>query len=245
MTADPFTHLPQLHGKLTPCEQSELRMTPQQLAVWDQRARDAGLPESWRLADDAREATRKATLALRPDAACDDIWVYAYGSLMWDPGIHFAEVRRARVDGFQRRFNYRITSGRGTPQSPALMLTLTPQDGCCTGLAFRIPAALAEAETAILWRREMIRGGYAPQWQALATPQGDVQALVFAANRSHPEFVGEQTLEQTAVMVAAAAGPLGTNRDYLESLAAQLATLGIQDDYVTRLLEQVRALDAG
>lgn len=243
MTSDPFIHLPHLHGRLTPCEQSELRMTPQRLAVWDQRARDAGLPADWRLPDAVREATRADTLRRRPGPADADLWVFAYGSLMWDPGIHFAEVRLARIDGFQRRFNYRITSGRGTPQCPALMLTLTPRSGCCTGLSFRIPAALAEAETAILWRREMVRGGYAPQWQALETPQGEVQALVFAANCSHPEFVGELPLQQTAAMVAAAAGPLGSNRAYLESLHAQLAALGITDAYVDDLLAQVRGRD--
>lgn len=216
-------------------------MTPQRLAVWDQRARDAGLPADWRLADHAREAARQATLRQRPDPADADLWVFAYGSLMWDPGIHFAEVRLARIDGFQRRFNYRITSGRGSPQCPALMLTLTPRRGNCTGLAFRVPADMADNETAILWRREMIRGGYAPQWQALWTPQGAVQALVFAANCAHPEYVGELPLEQTADMVAAAEGPLGSNRAYLESLSAQLAALDISDAYVTSLLERVRA----
>jgi cation transport protein ChaC len=243
VTSDPFIHLPHLQGRLTPCERSELRMTPQRLAVWDQRARDAGLPADWRLADHVREATRTATMLLRPGPADADLWVYAYGSLMWDPGIHFSEVRLARIDGFQRRFNYRITSGRGSPQCPALMLTLTPRSGRCTRLAFRVPAERAEAETTILWRREMVRGGYAPQWQTLNTPQGDIQALVFAANCSHPEFVGELPLDQTAAMVAAAAGPLGSNRAYLESLHAQLAALGITDTYVEGLLAQVQARD--
>lgn len=244
MNSNPFAHLPELQCRLTPCEQSELRMTPQRLAVWDQRARDAGLPANWRLADHAREATRHETLRCRPGAGDDDLWVYAYGSLMWDPGIHFSEVRLARIDGFQRRFNYRITSGRGSPQNPALMLTLTPLDGCCTGLAFRIPAALADDETAILWRREMVRGGYAPQWREVATPQGRLQALVFAANRAHDEYVDDLPLDDTAAMVAAASGPLGSNRAYLESLSAQLAALGIADDYIARLLTQVRARDA-
>lgn len=243
MSVNPFSHLPHLHGRLTPCEQSELRMTPDRLEIWDQRARDAGLPENWRLPDHEREASRLAVLSRRNHD--DDLWVYAYGSLMWDPGIHFSEVRLARLDGYQRRFGYRINGGRGTPERPALMLTLVRQAGSCTGLAFRIPARLADAESAILWRREMIRGGYAPELCPVATPQGVVEALVFAANCAHPEFVGELPLCDTAAIVANAAGPLGTNRGYLESLAAQLETLEIGDDYVEALLEQVRTLGDG
>ncbi|MCB2042284.1 MAG: gamma-glutamylcyclotransferase, partial [Rhodoferax sp.] len=78
MTQNPFTHLPHLRGRLTPSETSELRMTPQRLAVWDQRARDAGHPASWRLPDAEREATRHAVLRHRDADA--DVWVFAYGS---------------------------------------------------------------------------------------------------------------------------------------------------------------------
>ncbi len=241
-STSPFIHLPQLRDRLTPCEVSELRMTPQRLATWDERARAAGLDMQWRLADHDREAMRHATLQGRTRPG--DLWVYAYGSLMWDPAIHFAEVRLAQVEHYQRRFSYRITTGRGTPQHPALMLTLAPQPGSCTGLVFRIPAEDIDAETNLLWSREMIRGGYAPQWRTAATPQGDVEALVFAANCTHPEYVGDLTLRETAVVVATACGPLGTNRAYLESLAAQLTALQIEDRYVAQLLAQVNALDA-
>lgn len=242
MSQNPFAHLPHLRDRLTPCDVSELRMTPQRLAVWDQRAREAGHPETWRLPDQEREATRHAMLGQHDHG--NDLWVFAYGSLMWDPGIHFAEVRLARVEGYQRRFGYRISAGRGSPECPALMLTLAPQPGQCTGLVFRVPAALVDAETAILWRREMIRGGYSPLWQTVATPQGDVPALVFAANCAHPEYVGELPMDETAAVVATACGPLGSNRAYLECLAAQLVALGVEDAYVVRLLAQVQARDA-
>ncbi len=217
-------------------------MTPQRLATWDERARAAGLDAQWRLADHEREAMRHATLQSRSRPG--DLWVYAYGSLMWDPAIHFSEVRLAQVDNYQRRFSYRISGGRGTPQCPALMLTLAPQPGSCNGLVFRIPADLVDAETNILWRREMIRGGYTPEWRVAATPQGDVEALVFAANCAHPEYVGNLTLDETAAVVATACGPLGSNRAYLESLAAQLAALQIEDRYVAQLLALVHGLHA-
>ena len=51
----------------------------------------------------------------------------------------------------------------------------------------------------------------------------------------------ELPLDETAAVVATACGPLGSNRAYLESLAAQLAALEIDDAYIARLLAQVRA----
>lgn len=242
MAADPFVHLPHLRGRLKPAEQSELRVTPEVLAFWDQRARALGRPADWRVPDAVLDGQRHALLDERPSG--EDLWVYAYGSLMWDPGFHFAELRLAELPGHQRRFSYRTILGRGTPQRPALMLALEPAAGACRGLVFRIPARDMREECAVVWRREMVRGGYCPKWLDVATPQGQVNALVFTSNTAHPDHVGELPLDEAAAIIAGASGLLGSNRDYLEQLAAQLDSLGIDDDYVTALLQRVRAVAA-
>lgn len=240
MPADPFVHLPSLRDRLRPPAASALRVTPEVLAEWDQRARAQGRPENWRLPDAQREDSRRAVLGGHDTA--QDLWVYGYGSLMWDPGIHFEEVRLAVLDGFQRRFSYRITGGRGSPECPALMLSLERQVGCCTGLVFRIAADRVDAESEILWRREMIRGGYCPAMLPMHTPQGEVTALVFASNPAHPEHAGELPLDETAAVIARAAGPLGTNFDYLVRLAEQLEALAIDDAYIRQLRRHVQTL---
>lgn len=240
---DPFVHLPGLRSRLTPAATSALRVTPEVLAAWDQRARDLGQPAGWRLSEDQLEDSRQSVLA--GCAAGDDLWVFGYGSLMWDPAIHFVELRRAELADWQRRFCYRTVLGRGTPQRPALMLSLEAAPGRCSGLVFRIAADCVAAESAMLWRREMIRGGYRPRLQPVATPQGPVQALVFTCNPAHPGYAGDLPLAETAATIASAAGNLGSNRDYLEQLAAQLAALDIADPYVDRLLGAVRAQDPG
>jgi cation transport protein ChaC len=237
LTTDAFEHLPVLRGKLKPAEESGLRTTVATLAQWDERARARGLPPNWRLSDQELEATRQALLGTVAGA---DLWVYGYGSLMWDPGFHFAEVRLADLHGYCRRFCYRSTLGRGSRDQPALMLALERGSGCCTGLAFRIAGEIAEVESAMLWRREMIRGGYRPALLPVRTPQGDITALVMTANVAHADYLGELPLEDTAAMIASASGVLGSNRDYLEHLAAQLALLGIADSYVEELLGHVR-----
>jgi cation transport protein ChaC len=237
LTQDAFIHLPNLRERVTPPEKSLLRLTPEMFAMWEQRARAAGLPANWRLPDDVIEASRLTLLGDHQNG--DDLWIYSYGSLMWDPGFHFAEVRLADVEGYQRRFTLKIELGRGSRERPALMLSLEAQAGCCRGLAFRITARSVQAESAILWRREMLRGGYSPAMVPMATPQGPITALAFVSNRSHPGYVGELPLNETAAMIAHGKGILGTNREYLAQLATQLQALEIQDPYVEQLYGQI------
>jgi cation transport protein ChaC len=239
LTADAFIHLPELRSRVTHPEKSRLRLTPEMFAMWEQRIRAAGWPEGWRLSDEVIEASRLAVLG--DHKAEDDLWIYSYGSLMWDPGFHFAEVRLADVEGYQRRFTLKINLGRGSQDHPALMLSLEPQQGRCHGLAFRIAASSVHAETAILWRREMLRGGYAPAMVPMATPQGPITALAFVSNSSHPSYVGELPLDETAAMIASGKGILGTNREYLVQLATQLDALGIDDPYVVQLRAAIGA----
>ena len=237
MTADAFIHLPELRSRVTHPEKSRLRLTPEMFAMWEQRVRAAGWPEGWRLPDDVIEASRLEVLA----GHCEDLWIYSYGSLMWDPGFHFAEVRLADVEGFQRRFTLKINLGRGSQDHPALMLSLEPQAGRCHGLAFRIAAASVHTETAILWRREMLRGGYTPTMVPKVTPQGPIDALAFVSNPLHPSYVGELPLAETAAIIASGKGILGTNREYLVQLATQLDALGIDDPYVAQLHDAIGA----
>jgi cation transport protein ChaC len=161
---------------------------------------------------------------------------------MWDPGLYFAEVRLGDAEGFQRRFTNKITIGRGSPDRPALMLSLQRRSGCCRGLAFRIAAGLAEQESTILWRREMLWGGYSPLLVPVSTPQGAITALVFAGNTSHSSYIEELPLSETANLIASGSGVMGTNREYLEQLADQLKALEIEDQYVQKLAERVRSI---
>jgi len=136
-----------------------------------------------------------------------------------------------------------VIAGRGTPEQPGLVLSLMPERSrCCRGLAFRIPKEQVQEETTLLWRREMLRGGYAPETLALDTPQGVVQAIVFVAHAANAAYMNDLSLDETAQIVAAAAGHLGTNRDYLVQLAAQLQALDIGDSYIENLHQAVAEL---
>jgi len=237
LTADAFIHLPDLRSRVTQPEKSLLRLTPEMFSMWERRARAAGWPADWRLSDEVIEASRLAVLG--DHRSGDDLWIYSYGSLMWDPGFHFTEVRLADLEGYQRRFTLKINLGRGSRDYPALMLSLEPQQGRCRGLAFRIEASSVHAESAILWRREMLRGGYSPAMVPILTPQGPISALAFVSNPSHPSYVGELPLMETASLIASGKGVLGTNREYLVQLATQLEVLGIEDPYIRQLYARI------
>jgi len=91
MTPSAFIHLPELAGRLTPADACGLRLTDEELAAWDAQARLQGLPADWRLSTQEVERSRQAVLAGQDG---EDLWVFAYGSLMWNPRIHFQVVRR-------------------------------------------------------------------------------------------------------------------------------------------------------
>lgn len=232
---DPFLHHPELRDRIAAPEASFFRsFLP---SDFDARMAALGRPPDWRYTDAEREARRRAALAGRLGA---DVWVFAYGSLMWDPAFRFAEVRVGRVAGYARRFCLKDTwGGRGTAEAPGLMAALDHGPGC-TGLAFRIAAAEVEAETEILWRREQISGAYAPLFLPLSTAQGDVEALAFVANHASPVICPDLSPDETVRYLATGTGTLGTSRAYLEGIAAQFAALGIDDPEVWALVEAVR-----
>jgi glutathione-specific gamma-glutamylcyclotransferase len=121
-THDAFIYLPHLRGRLTPADKSAVRITREALGVYDERARKAGYPMNWRHSDQKIEESWRTFFSDWEKPS--DLWVFAYGSLMWDPGFHFAEVRLADVEGYQRRFTLKTEIARGSPGRPALMLAL-------------------------------------------------------------------------------------------------------------------------
>jgi Uncharacterized protein involved in cation transport len=236
MTDDPYRHHPGLRGKIKPAEESFFRNLD--MATVDAQVRAAGMPDDWRTPDDIREAARRAFMAGRPGS---DLWVFAYGSLMWDPGLDFVEVRRARTGAYARSFCLVDQGGRGSMSAPALQLGLDAGAGC-DGLAFRIAEAAVEHESFVLFRREMISSGYLPSWLALETEAGPIEALGFVADRTSEQIVPGIPLEEQARMIASASGFLGSNFDYLSGTRDQLAGLGVRDAYVDDLYARVLAL---
>lgn len=232
---DPFHHHPELRGKIKPSAASFFR--DMNLDEIDAQVAQAGFPPDWRTPCDIREADRRRVLAPYMDR---DLWIFGYGSLMWDPAVDFAEVRQATCTGYQRSFCMWDDGARGSKQVPGLMLAMD-EGGHCAGLAFRIPRDSIERETFVLFRREMILPVYRPVWLRLDTAAGPIDALTFVANRGHTDIRPGLPLAQQARMIARAEGMLGRNIDYLTDLYDHLELLGVEDPYVSDLHALTRA----
>jgi cation transport protein ChaC len=168
----------------------------------------------------------------------EDLYVFGYGSLIWNPAFHFIAKLPATLHGWHRRFCVKVFSGRGTHDAPGLTLALD-HGGACKGVAFRIAAAQAREELGILWRREMYGGSYNARWVKLKTAEGEKRALTFVCNRKHPRYLPEICVAETAKMIATGCGDLGSCREYLENTVQHLAELGMRDAGLQRI---VRAL---
>ena len=197
------------------------------------------------LTDAERAASLAATLACRPDpggAGGGGVWLFAYGSLIWNPALHYDERRLARVHGWHRSFCLLTRAGRGTPDNPGLVLGLD-RGGACTGAAFRVPEPLVQEELSLLWRREMLSGSYQPRWVRVRGADGVKygHAVAFTIRRGGENYAGGLTEAEVVRSLATASGALGSAADYLFRTADGLRSLGIADPRIERLVRQVRA----
>lgn len=200
------------------------------------------LGEKGRALDDLQLShSLTATLRAKPKGA--GWWVFAYGSLLWNPLFPFAEARPVMLRGLHRRFCLYSMASRGTPEAPGLVLGLD-RGGACTGVAYRLPAPLAIDELHLLWRREMVVGSYRPKWLRVHAGDRVLIALAFTVKHDHPQYAGKLPLDEQARVIATAAGAFGSTLDYLERTRVALVTHGIVDPYLESLAARVSALRA-
>jgi len=199
----------------------------------------ASAPHLRLLTDAERAASLAATLARRPDTG-QGVWLFAYGSLIWNPAIHYDERRLARVHGWHRSFCLLTHAGRGTLDNPGLMLGLD-RGGACTGAAFRVPELLVEEELALLWRREMLSGSYEPRWVGVRGADGAAfgHAIAFTIHRVGENYAGGLAREDVVRRLASACGALGSSADYLFRTRDGLRSLGICDKGIEDLARRV------
>lgn len=235
---DPFAHHPELRDRIADTETSFFRTFSVEAIMAADPKQEAF--RDWLHTDAQREAIRAEALADHSG----DLWIFGYGSLMWDPALRFAEVRRAHVAGHARRLILVDTrGGRGTAEAPGLFATLDAVDGCdgCEGLAFRIAAADVEVETEILFRREMIAPGYLARFISARIGDEEARVLAFVADHDVPDVRPDLTREEQVRYVAHGAGDLGTSRDYLANIVGHFTHLGIIDAHCSDLLCAVDA----
>jgi glutathione-specific gamma-glutamylcyclotransferase len=172
-------------------------------------------------------------------APSPDLWVFGYGSLMWNPGFAFAERRKATLEGFTRRLCIWSHIYRGTPEVPGLVFGLAP-GGACHGVAFRVEADLREATLSYLRERELPSYVYLEiETPALLDDGRRVNALTYVADHDNPQFAGALPEDEMLAIIRRSKGKSGLNVDYVLNTHAELRRLDIEDAELDAICERL------
>lgn len=172
------------------------------------------------------------------------LWVFGYGSLIWNPGFPVADSVVARLEDHHRSFCMWSIHHRGTPTAPGLVLALDDAPGAvCHGLALRARSGTEDETLAYLRARELVSSAYVEVLREVTLSDGRrVQAVTYVVDRSHGQYCAGLSDDEQARIIANASGGRGHNADYLFNTAAHLAEIGLSDPHLSRLAEQVRLL---
>ena len=172
------------------------------------------------------------------------MWVFGYGSLLWNPGFTVAESVIATLPGYARSFCMHSIHHRGTEKDPGLVLALDePADQACEGVALRVIEGEEEQTLAYLRERELISSAYVEKTLEITLrDHRTVKALVYVINEDHWQYCGGMPLEDQAQIIARAVGGRGPNTEYLYNTATHLKEVGLHDPALEWLHDRVRQL---
>jgi glutathione-specific gamma-glutamylcyclotransferase len=173
-----------------------------------------------------------------PPATGEDVWIFAYGSLMWDPGFRFEEARPALLRGYHRAFCLYSHRYRGTPEKPGLVLGLD-SGGACRGIAYRVHARNAERVMGYLWEREMLNRAYECKELKIHVAGRTETARAFVVRRDHAQYAGKLPVDRAVELICQGQGARGHCHSYLENTVKHLDQLGIPDRQLHALLAAV------
>ncbi len=172
------------------------------------------------------------------------MWVFGYGSLLWNPGFNVAQQQVATLPDYHRSFCMRSIHHRGTEERPGLVLALDEAPGThCKGLALAV-AAGEEAQTLdYLRERELISSAYVERDLEIDLHTGErVTAVTYVIDADHVQYCGGLELEEQAQIISTAVGGRGPNTEYLFNTAQHLTEIGLHDPDLDWLAGRVRGL---
>ncbi|GAA6193820.1 gamma-glutamylcyclotransferase [Phaeobacter gallaeciensis] len=174
------------------------------------------------------------------------MWVFGYGSLLWNPGFPVARSELATLKGYARSFCMSSIHHRGTEENPGLVLALDAIEASfCKGVAFAVEAGHEERTLAELRERELVSSAYLEKMLDVHFDTGEVvNAVTYVIDADHVQYCGGMPLEEQAQIIAHAVGGRGPNTEYLYNTAEHLADIGLHDQDLNWLSDRVRALVA-
>jgi cation transport protein ChaC len=176
------------------------------------------------------------------DAPRDAFWLFAYGSLMWEPNFPFVEQRRTILHGYHRALCVYSWVYRGTEETPGLVFGLE-EGGTVEGIAFHIASEQSANVFAQVYEREMVTAVYSPVWASCNCTDGtkdNITALAFVANHSNEQYAGERSESETVELIRQGHGKAGPCTEYVMNTVNHLRELDIHDDALERITLKLR-----
>lgn len=218
----------------------QMRLSARHVALLVREIADPGpMPGMVPTTPEQYRAVADRLLAEAPDP--EQVWIFAYGSLIWKPACAVVELKTGLLRGFHRAFclgwNTRF---RGSEETPGLMLALD-NGGACKGVAYRLPPSAVRDNLLLLLEREMMFSPtpFPPRWVTVMTDTGPLRAITFVIDRRSGRYVTGLSNRQIAQVLAAAVGHRGSMAEYLFATVSHLEQLGIHDRHLWDLQEMV------
>ena len=211
-----------------------MMLTPELVAVTIRDVRDDGPEPGWTPLSQAEldELVRQ----IESEAGDDPLFVFAYGSLIWNPEFETASRERATIHGWHRSFSLKIERWRATSDQPGLMMVLE-RGGQCNGIVFELSAERRREDLRALVAREikyrevmdMLR------WLPVRAKAGVRKALTFWASTKRAGLTRPLPAEQASFLIARACGQGGSCAEYLHKTIVDLRAEGIHDRNLWRM----------
>jgi glutathione-specific gamma-glutamylcyclotransferase len=211
-----------------------LALTPELVARCGSAVQQAPLDRFSRASDADYDAALEHHLSLAQGAP---LQIFAYGTLIRNPGFEVAEQTTGTALGWRRAFGIMVERARGSPEKPGYMLTLAP-GGRCRGVLLGVADENRREALSALVRREYPYREFMSQTRRIQVATPDrvvVPALAFWAGRFAPLDALDHSEEQIAHRLAHACGFLGSGAEYLYLTLAGLIEHQIRDPYLARI----------
>ncbi len=166
----------------------------------------------------------------------DGIWLFGYGSLMWNPDFEMVDKISGEIEGYHRKLCLKSLVYRGTPDYHGLVFGLEIGYSC-QGMCFRIAPEKVKTELMKVWKREMFAGTYIPKWVKVKINQSYISAVTFVINKKHDHYLPNLEFKEVVKRVVRAKGKRGSCQDYVKNTIKHLKKFGLRDKYLDTLLE--------
>lgn len=166
------------------------------------------------------------------------IWIFGYGSLMWNPDFEVVKKIPCEVLGYRRRLCLKSIVYRGTPDYHGLVFGLDIGSSC-QGMCFLISPDKIDTELQKVWEREMFAETYIPTWVKVKSKKTTISAITFVINTKHEHYMPNLELEDVVERVARARGKCGSCHDYVRNTVKHLHQFGLRDESLEKLLSMM------